>query len=79
MPRIKRWFHCSQDLNRDPEFREFAKLVGYQTSTVRKKVFNREIDSVKVGRIVLIPESEVARLLSDFRPRVVVGADGTIK
>ena len=25
MPRIKRWFHCSQDLNRDPEFREFAK------------------------------------------------------
>ena len=28
MPRIKRWFHCSQDLNRDPEFREFAKKFG---------------------------------------------------
>ena len=25
MPRIRRWFHCSQDLNRDPEFREYAK------------------------------------------------------
>jgi hypothetical protein len=28
MPRIKRWFHLSQELNRDPEFREFAKKFG---------------------------------------------------
>jgi len=25
MPRIKRWFHLSQEINRDPQFREFAK------------------------------------------------------
>lgn len=28
MPRIKRWFHLSQDLNRDPEFREYVKKFG---------------------------------------------------
>ena len=53
---------------------EFSERVGYRVSTVRKKIFNREIDSIKVGRIVLIPESEVARLLKDFRPRVEIEA-----
>ena len=33
------------------------------------------IDSIKVGRIVLIPEREVERLLSDFRPRVEIKSD----
>lgn len=28
MPTIKRWFHCSQELNRDPEFRVFVKRFG---------------------------------------------------
>ena len=28
MPRIKRWLHLSQELNRDPEFREYAKKFG---------------------------------------------------
>lgn len=28
MPVIKRWFHLSQELNRDPEFREYAKKFG---------------------------------------------------
>jgi excisionase family DNA binding protein len=49
---------------------EFARLVGYEVSTVRKKIHRREIDSIKVGRIVLIPESEVDRLLKDYRPRI---------
>lgn len=49
---------------------EFAKLVGYEVSTIRKKVWRRELDSIKVGRIVLIPAREVNRLLSNFRPRL---------
>ena len=49
---------------------DFARRVGYEVSTIRKKVWRREIDSIKVGRLVLIPEREVDRLLSDFRPRV---------
>ncbi len=28
MPKVRRWFHCSQGLNHDPEFREFAKKFG---------------------------------------------------
>ncbi len=28
MPRIRRWFHCSQELNHDPEFRVYAKKFG---------------------------------------------------
>lgn len=42
---------------------EFAKRVGYKPSTIRKKLFKREIRYHKVGRIVCIPASEVGRLL----------------
>ncbi len=28
MPSVKRWFHLNQELNRDPEFREYAKKFG---------------------------------------------------
>ena len=49
---------------------EFAECVGYKASTVRKKILKREIAHYKVGRILVIPESEVHRLLADFRPRI---------
>ena len=49
---------------------EFAARVGYQPSTVRKKIHRREIAFHKVGRIILIPEHEVERLLKDYRPRI---------
>ncbi len=55
---------------RNLRIQEFCERVGYKVSTVRKKIFLKEIDSIKVGRIILIPEAEVARLLKDFRPRV---------
>jgi len=48
---------------------EVAKMTGYKICTIRKKIMRREIDYHKVGRIITIPESEVSRLLSDFRPR----------
>jgi len=54
----------------------FAKRVGYEVSTIRKKVWKREIDSIKMGRLLLIPEREVDRLLADFRPRVEIKGDG---
>ncbi len=52
---------------------EFAIRVGYAVATIRKKIFRREIDHVKVGRHVMIPATEVDRLLSDFRPRIENG------
>ena len=49
---------------------EVSRRTGYKTSTLRKKIWRREIACFKVGRILLVPETEVERLLSDFRPRV---------
>jgi len=49
---------------------EFARLTGYKITTVRKKLLRREITYRKVGRIVIIPESEVDRLLGDLRPAI---------
>ncbi|MDR4470722.1 MAG: helix-turn-helix domain-containing protein [Nitrospira sp.] len=49
---------------------EFARVTGYKVATIRKKILKREISYRKVGRIVIIPESEVDRLLGDLRPAV---------
>ena len=49
---------------------EVAVMTGYKESTIRKKLLLRQISYRKVGRIITIPESEVHRLLQDFRPRI---------
>lgn len=49
---------------------DFAQRTGYQPATIRKKILRREIAYRKVGRIVLIPESELRRLLGDLRPAI---------
>jgi len=49
---------------------EFARLTGYSVVSIRKKLSRREIGHRKVGRIIAIPESEVARLLGVYRPPV---------
>ena len=58
------------DRGRNLRVEEVAKMLGYKPSTIRKKLLRREISYRKVGRIVVIPESEVERLLGDFRPRI---------
>jgi excisionase family DNA binding protein len=50
--------------------REVAERTGYTQATIRKKLLRREISYHKVGRIVLVPESEISRLLGDFRPAI---------
>ena len=55
---------------------EFAESVGYKPSTIRKKLLRREIAYHKIGRISVIPESEVDRLLADLRPRVPIQRGG---
>ena len=49
---------------------EVTQFVPYKASTIRKKLANREIAFVKCGRIVMIPESEIERLQSEFYQRV---------
>ena len=66
-----------EDMEKNENLRiaAFAKRVGYTQSTIRKKVWKRELDSIKVGRLVLIPATEVDRLLADFRPRIEIKGD----
>jgi len=48
----------------------FARRTGYEVSTIRKKLARREIAYYKVGRIIMIPESEVQRLLGKLNEPV---------
>ena len=54
---------------------EFARRVRYKVSTIRKKIHRREISFHRVGRIIVIPESEVDRLLRNFHPRIGASDD----
>ena len=50
--------------------RQAAERTGYQVSTLRKKLARREIGYRKAGRLVLIPQSELDRLIGHYRPPV---------
>lgn len=49
---------------------EFAIRTGLAQATVRKKIARREISYYKAGRCVVIPESEIARVLGVRREPV---------
>jgi excisionase family DNA binding protein len=44
---------------------EFAAITKWKVSTVRKKLHERKIAYIKLGRNVRIPESELERLLKE--------------
>jgi len=50
---------------------EFSKASKYKESTVRKYVMQRRIGSHRIGRKVLIPKSELTRLISDYIAPVI--------
>ena len=60
----------AETIERHMRVEEFANLVGYSIATIRKKIARREIGYRKCGRIIAIPEGEVARLLGEYRPPV---------
>jgi excisionase family DNA binding protein len=48
---------------------EFARALGVTNAAVRRWLLERKLSSVKVGRLVRLPESELDRLISEgFRP-----------
>lgn len=61
-----------QSIERHIRVGEFANRSGYAIPTIRKKLARREIAYRKVGRIISIPESELARLLGELREPVVL-------
>ena len=47
----------------------FAALVALKPATIRKKILQREIATVKIGKAVRIPADEAARLIRQgYRP-----------
>ena len=52
---------------------EAVQRTGYKDATIRKKLRRRELGYYKVGRIILIPESEVERLLGAYHPPILTG------
>jgi excisionase family DNA binding protein len=44
---------------------EVAKETGLKPPTIRKKIANREIDIVRFGRAVRIPEDSVRKLIAE--------------
>ena len=56
---MKRWLQVD----------EFAEALGITPACVRRWLLERKINSVRVGRLVRIPASEVDRIIeSDSRP-----------
>lgn len=49
---------------------EAAELTGLKVATIRKLISERRIAYRKPSRAVLIPESEVRRLLGELRPAI---------
>lgn len=50
-------------LERHFRLKEVTRFVPYSVATLRKKILNRELAYRKVGRAVMVPESEIRRLL----------------
>jgi excisionase family DNA binding protein len=51
---------------------EFASELNITVAAVRRWLLFRKISAVKVGRLIRIPETEIARLISEgLRPAVV--------
>jgi excisionase family DNA binding protein len=50
--------------------KDAARLLGISVWTLRKKAYDGDVASVKIGVKLLIPESEIERLIRDgLRPR----------
>ena len=50
---------------------EVAEMSGYKVSTLRKKILTRELGCKKIGRIVVVPETDLKTFLgNDYRPAV---------
>lgn len=54
--------------------KDAARQLGISVWTLRKKAYDGDIASVKIGAKLLVPESEITRLIDEgMRPRRPVG------
>ena len=54
-----------------------ARRLGISVWTLRKRAYEGDVASVKIGAKLLVPESEIERLIREgMRPRRAAGPDG---
>lgn len=61
--------HPHEPIERHLRVAEVARLTGLSVAAIRHRVGLRQIAYRKPSRAILIPESEVARLLGILHPR----------
>jgi hypothetical protein len=58
-------------IERQYRLHEVSELSGYKVSTLRKKILTRELGCKKIGRLVVVPETDLKKFLgNDYRPAV---------
>jgi hypothetical protein len=57
-------------LERNYRLSDLTAITGYTVAAMRKKIRRGELGYRKIGRIVVVPESEVKRLLGEYRPPI---------
>ena len=60
-------------LARQFRLKQVAELTGYTVAGLRKKISRRELGYRKTGRIITVPESEIAKLLGSFHEPIATG------
>jgi excisionase family DNA binding protein len=55
-------------LEKDYTVREAAKLLGQKEGTTRDWILDKKIVVIRVGRTILIPGSEIKRILEEQIP-----------
>jgi hypothetical protein len=57
-------------MERHYRVKEVSEMTGLSVPTIRKRLVRREVGYRKSVRAVMIPESEVRKLLGEHRPAI---------
>jgi hypothetical protein len=60
----------SESIEKHYRVSEVASMTGLAIATIRKKILRREIGYRKKVRAIMIPASEVQKLLGTYKPPV---------
>jgi excisionase family DNA binding protein len=56
---------------------EVEELTGLSLATIRKRILRREIAFRRAGRAILIPQSEVEKMIGPLHPAIRANGHGS--
>ena len=60
-------------LEKQYRLHEAAEISGYKVSTLRTKIYRKELGSRRMGRLVVVPERDLKKFLGgEYRPAVTL-------